>query len=102
MLNEAIKLHKNGVAWKRMESLGLEYRFMARFLQEQKRLSLKKDKKAIVRSHVEMVSNLENEIWHYAKRQRTWFKRDKAIFWNPKKPVALAKNFLKKQPKMLG
>src|SRR3989338_8835928 len=33
MLNEAKKLHKQGLSWKRMEELGLEYRFMALYLQ---------------------------------------------------------------------
>jgi len=102
MLEEAIGLHKNGLSWKRMEALGLEYRYMARFLQEQKRLSKKKDKKAIIKAYVSMVSDLETEIWHYAKRQRTWFRRDKDIRWNVKNPIALAKAFLKKGPKMLG
>lgn len=33
MLAEATRLHKNGLTWKRMEALGLEYRFMALYLQ---------------------------------------------------------------------
>ena len=33
MLNEAKKLHEHGLSWKRMEELGLEYRFMALHLQ---------------------------------------------------------------------
>ena len=28
-----------------------------------------------------MNRQLENAIWHYAKRQNTWFKRDKRIKW---------------------
>lgn len=73
MLAEAKKLHTQGVSWKRMESLGLEYRYMARFLQ--KNISRK-----------ELIEQLNMEIWHYAKRQRTWFKRDTEIYWiNPLK-----------------
>lgn len=62
MVNEAKKLHKNGLSWKRMEQLGLEYRYLARYLQNKI-------------SKEEMLVQLESEIWKYAKRQRTWFKK---------------------------
>jgi tRNA dimethylallyltransferase len=68
MINEVKKLHQNGVSWKRLESFGLEYRQIALYLQNK-----------ITR--VQMLKTLENEIWHYAKRQRTWFKRNKDIKW---------------------
>ena len=68
MLNEAKKLRKQGLSWKRMEELGLEYRFMALYLQN------KINKK-------EMLEKLNSEIHKYAKRQMTWFKRDKDIKW---------------------
>lgn len=68
MISEAKKLHSQGLSWKRMEDLGLEYRYLARFLQN------KITKK-------EMIEQLNKEIWHYAKRQMTWFKRDKRIKW---------------------
>ena len=68
MLNEAKKLHKAGLPWARMEELGLEYRFMALHLQN-------KITKA------EMIEKLQTEIYKYAKRQMTWFKRDKEIKW---------------------
>lgn len=68
MVAEVRKLHEQGVSWKRMESLGLEYRYLARFLQ-------KKINKT------EMVEQLETEIRRYAKRQKTWFKRDNRIKW---------------------
>lgn len=72
MINEAKKLHDNGLSWKRMEELGLEYRFLAEHLQGK----ISRD---------EMIEQLENAIWQYAKRQMTWFKRDKRIKWNSKK-----------------
>ena len=28
-----------------------------------------------------MIENLKNEIWHFVKRQRTWFKRNENIKW---------------------
>ena len=97
MLNEAVALHKNGLSWKRMEMLGLEYRFMAQFLKARHA-----DKKSLIAAHVAMVTGLETAIWQYARRQKTWFRRDATIQWNPKNPVAHAKAFLKKGPKMLG
>lgn len=68
MLREIQKLHRNGVSWKRMEMLGLEYRYGALYLQGK----LNKE---------EMLEKLNTEIWHYAKRQKTWFKRDKNTIW---------------------
>lgn len=68
MIAEAKKLHKNGLSFKRMRELGLEYKFLADFLED------KIDKE-------EMKKLLETAIWQYAKRQRTWFKRDRRILW---------------------
>jgi tRNA dimethylallyltransferase len=68
MIEEAKVLHKNGLSYKRMEQLGLEYRYLARFL-----------KKEI--SKEEMISELEKQIWQYVRRQRMWFKRNKNIEW---------------------
>ncbi|MES2216208.1 MAG: tRNA (adenosine(37)-N6)-dimethylallyltransferase MiaA [Patescibacteria group bacterium] len=68
MIDEARRLHTQGLSWKRMEELGLEYRYLAYFLQN------KMTKK-------EMVEKLATEIWHYSRRQMTWFKRDKRIVW---------------------
>lgn len=68
MIREAIRLNRQGLSWKRMEGLGLEYRYMARYLQGKI-------------SKEEMVIQLAHEIWQYAKRQRTWFKKDKRIVW---------------------
>ena len=68
MLKEAHNLHTQGLSWKRMRELGLEYRFMADHLTGK----ISKD---------EMVTLLETAIWQYAKRQRTWFKKNKEIKW---------------------
>lgn len=74
MIKEVKNLHdKEKVSWKRLESFGLEYRHVAYFLQG----NITKE---------EMIEKLNTEIWHYAKRQKTWFKRDKNIIWiNPTK-----------------
>lgn len=72
MLKEVERLHTppagGGLSWKRMEDFGLEYRWLARYLQNKI-------------SKEEMLTKLEMDIWHYAKRQRTWFKRNKKIKW---------------------
>ena len=73
MLREIKNLHDSGVSWKRMNDLGLEYRYGALYLQGKL-------------SKQEMIEKLNTEIWHYAKRQRTWFKRDKGTVWvDPRK-----------------
>ncbi len=89
MLREIKNLHNSGVSWKRMNDLGLEYRYSAMYLQN------KITKK-------EMIQKINTETWHYAKRQMTWFKRDKDIVWLDirkinQKSIALkdVKNFLK-------
>jgi len=68
MLVEIKNLHNKGLSWKRMEALGLEYRYGAMFLQG------KIDKK-------EMIEKINLETQHYAKRQKTWFKRDQNTIW---------------------
>lgn len=76
MLAEARRLHASGLSFKRMEELGLEYRYMARHLRGDL-------------SRAEMEAELLREILRYAKRQATWFRRDKNIVWLP--PTATAK-----------
>jgi len=68
MVREARSLHARGLSWKRMENLGLEYRYLSRYLRG-------------MITKQEMLAELEMEICHYAKRQMTWFKRDKRINW---------------------
>jgi len=79
MITEVKNLHKSGVSWKRMYDLGLEYRYVSMFLQNK----LRKE---------EMIEKLNTEIWHFAKRQNTWFKRDQNIVWiDPSKKTDKAK-----------
>lgn len=98
MIKEVENLHNEGVSWKRMNDLGLEYRCVSMYLQKIKNLSPLKLRQA----KKEMIEKLNTEIWHFAKRQKTWFKRDKNILWiNPleihEKALALkkVKDFLK-------
>lgn len=68
LINEVKKLRKSGLSWKRIYELGFEYKYPALFLQSK----ISKD---------EMLERMILENWHYAKRQMTWFKRDKRIKW---------------------
>ena len=85
MIKEVENLRQSGVSWKRLESLGLEYRWIARYLQNKI-------------SYKEMAIRLQKDIEHFAKRQMTWFKRDQQIKWITKYGEAekLTKNSLKK------
>jgi tRNA dimethylallyltransferase len=65
---EVAALHKSGITWKRLNEFGLEYRYISNML-------LGKT------TPEETVKLLSMEIWHFAKRQRTWFKRNKEINW---------------------
>lgn len=81
MVREVKKLRESGLSWKRLNDLGLEYRFVANLLQG------KITKK-------ELRYKLFTEIWQYAKRQKTWFKRDRDIVWV--KGYREAENIMKK------
>jgi tRNA dimethylallyltransferase len=81
MLDEVQDLHKSGVSWKRLESFGLEYRFLSQHLQGKLELN-------------EALDLLKTATHQFAKRQMTWFKRDKRIHWIKSKTEAL--NLIKK------
>ncbi len=80
MLREIENLHSPkqglGLTWKRMNELGLEYRYGALYLQGKLGTT-----SSPLSAKQEMIEKLNTEIWHYAKRQKTWFKRDKEIIW---------------------
>ena len=89
MTKEVTRLHDAGLSYKRLFALGLEYRFIGLYLEQK----LSKE---------EMLTQLEFAIWHYAKRQRTWFKRNANITWfdptkktDIQKAIGLSKTFLK-------
>jgi tRNA dimethylallyltransferase len=88
MLKEVEILHNppagGGVPWERLEYFGLEYRWIAQYLQN--KISAKK-----------MKNDLYFAIIHYAKRQMTWFRKDKRIKWikNYKEAEKEIKKFLK-------
>lgn len=85
MIDEVKKLRKSGISWKRLEEFGLEYRYIALYLQNKL-------------SYEQMAERLQKEIEHYAKRQMTWFKRNQRIKWIKEYSQAekLVRDFLKK------
>lgn len=87
MTAEVRRLHeKDGVSWARLEALGLEYRYVSRYLRG-------------MISRNETIATLDKEIYRYAKRQTTWFARNKEIVWvkNTAEAVAVVEAFLVKK-----
>lgn len=70
MAAEANNLHRRGLSYKRMTALGLEYRYLAMYVQKKI-------------SKIEMIQELEKRIWDYAGRQMTYWKRNPEIKWFP-------------------
>jgi tRNA dimethylallyltransferase len=68
MVAEVKRLHSQGVSYKRLEALGLEYRWVAQFLQGKVTRTAMRD-------------GLLRDIVRYSKRQLTWWKRNKNIHW---------------------
>jgi tRNA-2-methylthio-N6-dimethylallyladenosine synthase len=83
MVPEIRKLRQKGVSWKRLDDFGLEYRWVAKYLQKK----INKE---------ELFNNLSQAIHHFAKRQLTWFRKRKDIVWvkNTKEAERLVKEFL--------
>ena len=69
MIDEVQGLIDRGVSLEFLYKLGLEYRFIARYLTGD------------IASREEMVALLSTAIKQFAKRQMTWFRRDKDILW---------------------
>lgn len=62
MLGEVVRLNRSGISYERLESFGLEYRALARFLQKKI-------------TNEELYSSLPQAISQYAKRQRSSLRR---------------------------
>lgn len=62
MIEEVMKLHESGLNWTKLESFGLEYRFISWYLQNKITFE-------------EMERRLNTAIHQFAKRQETWFRR---------------------------
>jgi tRNA dimethylallyltransferase len=80
MIKEARTLHAKGLTYKRMHELGLEYRSLARFLEG---IITRKD----------LTKELTSDIYQYAKRQMTYWRRNKDIIWfTPSQGLELMQN----------
>lgn len=80
MIEEVKRLHGQGVSWKRLDDLGLEYRWISRWLKS-KKLKVKSQNFNSKFKSSEEYKNLLRDIIKYSKRQMTWFKRNKEIRW---------------------
>lgn len=69
MVDEARRLLERGVGHGRLESFGLEYRYLSRYL------------RGDISTLEEMAAQLKLAIHAFARRQLTWFRRDPDIHW---------------------
>ncbi len=84
LIKEGKNLRKIGLSWKKIEDFGIHYRLISQYLQEKM-------------TYQEMIEISLKELQNYAKRQMTWFKRDKRIHWvrTEREAEKLVKKFLK-------
>lgn len=83
MVAEAQNLHDDGVSWKRMKQLGLEYGLLSELLQNKL-------------TREQFIERLKIETWQYAKRQRTWFYKKEGMKWfEPKDTEKVVKECLR-------
>jgi tRNA dimethylallyltransferase len=69
MVQEVQGLLERGVTHERLEALGLEYRFVSRWLRGE------------FASEPQMVERLKYAIHDFTRRQLTWFRKDQRIVW---------------------
>lgn len=70
LIEEVLGLYKQGYDWSLPSMSGIGYRQIGFFLEGSS-------------TYAEAVARLRLDTKHYAKRQMTWFKRDKCIRWLP-------------------
>lgn len=96
MIKEVINLRKNGLSWKRMDNMGLEYRWISRWLRKNQISKIKYQNNFSIFKKSEEYKDLLQDIIRYSKRQMTWFKRNEEIHWikNLREADVLAKKFI--------
>jgi tRNA dimethylallyltransferase len=62
MIEEVKKLVAEGITFERLETFGLEYKFVGKYLSGEL-------------NHNDMLQKLNSAIHSFAKRQRTWFRK---------------------------
>ncbi|NQU77805.1 tRNA (adenosine(37)-N6)-dimethylallyltransferase MiaA [Candidatus Falkowbacteria bacterium] len=68
IINEVKRLRKQGISWKRLDSFGLEYRWVSKFLQGEV-------------GQDEMLGKMKTSIHQFAKRQMVWFRKMRNVKW---------------------
>ena len=86
MIEEVENIVKMGATPEFLEKLGLEYRYTYRYISGQ------------YPSFEDYRAELYKEICHFAKRQMTWFKKEKSIIWldTSRDPFAEARELIDK------
>src|SRR3989440_9793192 len=84
MAQEVRSLLDQGVSHERLEALGLEYRFISRWLRGE------------FASEQEMVQRLKYAIHDFTRRQLTWFRKDQRIVWIEGNAVEQAEEVVKR------
>ncbi|MDQ2716492.1 MAG: tRNA (adenosine(37)-N6)-dimethylallyltransferase MiaA [Chloroflexota bacterium] len=79
MIQEVRDLLARGVSHERLEALGLEYRFVSRWLRGE------------YASEAAMIERLKYAIHDFTRRQLTWFRKDTRIVWLEGSAMELAK-----------
>ena len=69
MVEEVATLRKNGVSDDFLEGLGLEYRYILRYLT------------GAIPTEEQLIDELGRAIKRFAKRQVSWFKKDRDVHW---------------------
>ncbi len=69
MIQEVLRLLDEGISHERLEALGLEYRYISRWLT------------GTFESEDEMVQKLKFAIHDFTRRQLTWFRKESRILW---------------------
>ncbi|MBI2039960.1 tRNA (adenosine(37)-N6)-dimethylallyltransferase MiaA [Candidatus Microgenomates bacterium] len=72
MVEEAKRLYKGGLSLKRMRQLGLEYGVLADYLDGKIR---------VIEGDQGLIEIMQNKIHGYIRRQLTWFKKEKNVYW---------------------
>lgn len=73
MISEVKNLHfEKKISWKRLESFGLGYKLIPQYLKKE------------ITAKEELFEKIYQGEKDYAKRQMTWFAKDKRIVWLPK------------------
>ena len=69
MIEEVVNLRKNGVSDEFLEGLGLEYRYILHYLT------------GAIPTEEALIEELGRAIKRFAKRQVSWFKKDRDVHW---------------------